>query len=187
MPFTAQAGLQGIRRPGPPEKPKHLRSSSHGFPIPSKGTATYLAAASVCAVRSTSAAPPLRFGPLQRFSTGGSGIVRQGCLPWLACVFRFSQPPDAFIRPSAHWPCFMPDPLMGFTLQSFPPPAQPYAVSGAVPLMTFSPPAKPHGRTAASRTEARQANGTALRETRKASLVSRVLLHARVRHLAAVV
>jgi len=36
-----------------------------------------------------------------------------------------------FVPLRACWPCFMPDPLMGFTLQSFVPPAQPYAVSGA--------------------------------------------------------
>jgi hypothetical protein len=31
----------------------------------------------------------------------------------------------------------MPDPLMGFTLQSFAPPVQPYTVSGAVALMSL--------------------------------------------------
>jgi hypothetical protein len=31
----------------------------------------------------------------------------------------------------------MPDPLMGFTLQSFAPLVQPYAVSGAVALMSL--------------------------------------------------
>jgi hypothetical protein len=36
-----------------------------------------------------------------------------------------------FVPLRACWPCFMPDPLMGFTLQSFPPPVQPYAVSDA--------------------------------------------------------
>jgi hypothetical protein len=37
--------------------------------------------------------------------------------------------------PRACWPCFMPDPLMGFALQSFAPPVQPYAVSDANALM----------------------------------------------------
>jgi len=45
--------------------------------------------------------------------------------------------------PRACRPCFMPDPLMGFALQSFPPPAQPYAVTGAAPLMALSSPAEP--------------------------------------------
>lgn len=40
-------------------------------------------------------------------------------------------------RPSASRPCFMPAPLMGFALQSFVPPVQPFAVSSAVPLLTF--------------------------------------------------
>jgi hypothetical protein len=31
----------------------------------------------------------------------------------------------------------MPDPLVGFTLQSFAPPVQPYAVSGAVALLSL--------------------------------------------------
>jgi hypothetical protein len=31
----------------------------------------------------------------------------------------------------------MPDPLMGFTLQSFSPPVQPYAVSSAVALLSL--------------------------------------------------
>jgi hypothetical protein len=33
----------------------------------------------------------------------------------------------------------MPDPFMGFTLQSVAPSAQPYAVSDAAPLMTLGP------------------------------------------------
>jgi hypothetical protein len=42
--------------------------------------------------------------------------------------------------PRACRPCFMPDPLLGSTLQSFFPPAQPYAVSSASPLLAFEPP-----------------------------------------------
>jgi hypothetical protein len=48
-----------------------------------------------------------------------------------------------FDPPHACWPCFMPDPLMGFALQSFPPPAQPFAVSSAVSLLPFKTPATP--------------------------------------------
>jgi hypothetical protein len=40
----------------------------------------------------------------------------------------------------------MPDPLMGFALQSFPPLAQSYAVTSTAPLLTLGPPAKPHDR-----------------------------------------
>jgi hypothetical protein len=46
--------------------------------------------------------------------------------------------------PRACWPCFMPDPLMGFALQSFAPPAQPYAVSGAAALLTLEWTRTPH-------------------------------------------
>lgn len=37
--------------------------------------------------------------------------------------------------PRVYWPFFMPDPLMGFPLQSFTPPAQPYTVSDTAPLL----------------------------------------------------
>jgi hypothetical protein len=39
---------------------------------------------------------------------------------------------------------------MGFTLQSIPPPAQPYAVSSACALLSFSPPAKSRDRDVAT-------------------------------------
>jgi len=42
--------------------------------------------------------------------------------------------------PRACRPCFMPDPLLGSTLQSFVPPAQAYVVPNAVPLLAFEPP-----------------------------------------------
>jgi len=44
------------------------------------------------------------------------------------------------LPPRACRPCFMPDPLLGSTLQSFIPPAQPYVVPNAVPLLAFDPP-----------------------------------------------
>jgi hypothetical protein len=66
-----------------------------------------------------------------------------------------------FCPPRACWPYFMPDPLMGFTLQSVPPLARPYAVSGAIPLMTLGPPAKPRDRipTPLHRSAQEQRNG----------------------------
>jgi hypothetical protein len=42
--------------------------------------------------------------------------------------------------PRACRPCFMPDPLLGCTLQSLVPPAQPFVVPNAVPLLAFEPP-----------------------------------------------
>jgi hypothetical protein len=50
--------------------------------------------------------------------------------------------------PHACWPYFMPDPLMGFALQSFPPPAQPYAVSGASALLPLKTPRDPSRKPA---------------------------------------
>jgi hypothetical protein len=60
-----------------------------------------------------------------------------------ACVFRFSQPPDAFIRPFAYWPYFIPDPLMGFSLQSFTPFVQLDTVSDLDPLLSLAYPGFP--------------------------------------------
>jgi len=53
-----------------------------------------------------------------------------------ACAFRFSQPLDAFIRPSLP-ALFHAGSALGVTLQSFLPPAQQYAVPSAFPLVTF--------------------------------------------------
>jgi hypothetical protein len=66
-----------------------------------------------------------------------------------ACVYRFSQPPDAFLRPVPAGPYFRPDPLLGFSLQSLVPPAQPHAVSGAVALVSLGH--RPYPRPAPSR------------------------------------
>jgi hypothetical protein len=46
-----------------------------------------------------SAAPSLRFLPLQRFPTQGSGMNWSSLQNPTACTFRFSQPRGAFIRP----------------------------------------------------------------------------------------
>jgi len=46
-----------------------------------------------------SAAPPLRFRPLQRFPAQGSGMKWLDLPRPTASAFRFSQPPGAFIRP----------------------------------------------------------------------------------------
>jgi hypothetical protein len=42
-----------------------------------------------------------------------------------------------FHWPRACWPCFRPDPLLGFPLQSFLPLVQPYAVSSASTLLSL--------------------------------------------------
>jgi hypothetical protein len=55
----------------------------------------------------------------------------------LACACRFSQPLGAFIRPEPGGLVACRIRSWGCTLQSFAPPVQPYAVSGAPTLMTF--------------------------------------------------
>jgi hypothetical protein len=57
-----------------------------------------------------------------------------------ACAFRLSQPPGAFIRPEPAPALFHAGSALGVTLQSFVPPAQPCAVSSAIPLLAFQPP-----------------------------------------------
>jgi len=111
-----------------------------------------------------------------------------------ACVFRFSQPPDAFIRPCAYWPYFIPDPLMGFSLQSFTPSAQPKIVSDLDTLLSLAYPGFPsalallHYRTI-QRLTSENADPKMLQHYRRklpgpvANPAFRVLLHAKVCHL----
>jgi hypothetical protein len=81
----------------------------------------------------------------------------------------------------------MPDPLMGFALQSFSPPAQPYAVSGADPLLALGSLLQPHCRDGPCRTEARQRTEAVKCEARREAPDYRVLLSTGVRHRTAVV
>jgi hypothetical protein len=80
----------------------------------------------------------------------------------------------------------MPDPLMGFALQSFAPPVQPYAVSGVHALLSLersSDPPEDHRARRRRRNAAPELddphNGLAI-ETPPAF---RALLHTRVRHI----
>jgi hypothetical protein len=114
-----------------------------------------------------------------------AACVDRGCLSRPACASRFSQPPGAFNPPCACRPCFMPDPPSGFTLQSLAPPAQPYAVSGAAPLLTFlTSTGEPTTAPGCSRNRAK---GLAKREPRGAPRTSRVWHRARVRYRETVV
>jgi hypothetical protein len=88
-----------------------------------------------------------RLPPMRSLAPSASPRTKQRLFDWTslphrsACTFRFSQPHGASIRPvpgglvSCHirsWGC---------TLQSFAPPVQPYAVSGAHPaLLSFKRP-----------------------------------------------
>jgi hypothetical protein len=79
----------------------------------------------------------------------------------------------------------MPDPLMGFALQSVPPPVQPYAVSGAVALLSLGILlVLPERWSVVASTEApRQTSLRSNGRAAEASLAYRALLHTRVRHL----
>jgi hypothetical protein len=95
-----------------------------------------------------STAPPMRFAPLQRLPARGSSMTNRACLTRLTCARRFSRPLDAFICPVPAGLVSCRIRSWGCTLQSFVPPAQPYAVSDAVPLMSLGGPGLPARRRA---------------------------------------
>jgi hypothetical protein len=78
----------------------------------------------------------------------------------------------------------MPDPLLGFTLQSFAPPVQPYAVSGAVALLPLECPFDPSEPPVVVAAPKRCAGSAAVPNGRavETPLVYRALLHTKVRH-----
>jgi hypothetical protein len=82
--------------------------------------------------------PSLRFRPLQRVPTRKSSLVSlEGQLPTTLDTCRFSQPRGASLL-RVCCPYFRADPLVGFSLQSFVPLAQPYAVSSACALLSLA-------------------------------------------------
>jgi hypothetical protein len=58
----------------------------------------------------------------------------------IACASRFSQPPGAFVRPEPAGLVSCQIRSWGLALQSFAPPVQPFAVSGAVALLSLDHP-----------------------------------------------
>jgi hypothetical protein len=77
-----------------------------------------------------SSAPPMRFLPLQRLPAQDSGLSSREYHTRLPTPSGFLN--LLTLQPSrACRPCFMPNPLMGFALQSVAPLTQPYAVSSA--------------------------------------------------------
>jgi hypothetical protein len=102
-------------------------------------------------------APPMRsYAP-----TASPRTKQQPVWPGLphpvACALRFSQPPDAFVRPVPGGPVSCRIRSWGSALQSFAPPAQPYAVSSATTLLalngseTISTPGRPRSTRRAAR------------------------------------
>lgn len=76
-------------------------------------------------VSSPSAFSPLRAADLVGFASPNHLRLQVFTTSW------------RLLPPRACRPYFMPDPLLGFSLQSFHPPAQPYAVSSATTLVTL--------------------------------------------------
>jgi hypothetical protein len=136
------AGLQGLRSLRRPwSLVKATAESSHGL----TPFCRVLQAPSRLAVPNPSEegrndkAPPVRSLPLQRLPAQGSGILT-GLPKPAACACRFSQPLGAFIRPEPGGLVSCRIRSWGCTLQSFAPPVQPYAVSGAFALLSFALP-----------------------------------------------
>ena len=79
----------------------------------------------------------------------------------------------------------MPDPLLGFALQSFAPLVQPSAVSSACALLTFrDPSSQPENQHFVASAEApRQSRRLPLWEGPQSRLAFKALLHTRVRHI----
>jgi len=119
-------------------------NTSHGLALPYRvQPSVEPQPASLALTKDQQTAPSMRFEPLQRLPSQGSGLQSNGFTspePERLQVFSTSR---RLLPPRDCWPCFMPDPLMGFALQSVAPPAQPCAVPDAATLMTFATPNRP--------------------------------------------
>jgi hypothetical protein len=141
-PLTRQAGLQGCRRQRPPARSKcPSPASSHGlarsFRVLRASSRRFAAAPS--RARSDVAAPPMRFAPLQRLPARSSSFVAGFASPDRLRPQVFSTSRRLSIRrePAGLVSCRIRS--WGCALQSFPPTAWPYAVSGADPLVVLVP------------------------------------------------
>jgi hypothetical protein len=140
--------------------------------------------------RSEPSAPPVRFFPLQRFPIWSSGTNKWSSFPRSAGlrlqVFSTSW---RIHPPQTYWPCLMPDPPLGFALQSIAPPVQPHAVSGAVALLSLEcrfDSSEP--TTVVTSAEAlRRTAAVPCGRTVQTPLAYRALLHTKVRHFVAAV
>jgi len=119
-------GLRLLFRGSPSTEPPHR---DLGFPKPRHPAFT----------ARHSAAPPLRFRPLQRFPARSSGLLVEFAWPdrLRLQVFATSW---RIHPPRACRPCFMPDPLLGPPFRALFLPCSRTPFSGAVPLVAFQPP-----------------------------------------------
>jgi hypothetical protein len=116
----AAAGLQGLHVNRPPmplakatmESSLGLVRSFRVLPSSSGRCSFALARAETLATTKIAAAPPMRFAPLQRLPTRGSGLMTGFASPGRLRLQVFSTS-WRLDPPRACRPCFMPDPLMG--------------------------------------------------------------------------
>jgi len=148
-PCPLQAGLQGLHATGSRKTIDLFSGSSHGLRLPFRGCPSteplhrvlgFPRNSTLRLAERHSAAPPLRSRPLQRLPARSSGMNLVGPASPNRLRLQVFTTSWRVHPPRACRPCFMPDPLLGSTLQSLFPPAQPYAVSSAVPLLAFEPP-----------------------------------------------
>jgi hypothetical protein len=91
--------------------------------------------------RDASSAPPVEsLAPSVSPHMGQRPFPDPGLHGRSICTSRFSQPPGAFIRPTSAGLVSCRIHAWGFTLQSFPPLVQPYAVSDALALLSLRRP-----------------------------------------------
>jgi hypothetical protein len=133
MSLPRRAGLRGLRRIRHSEEVrKRPRKPLLGFHSPSevgRASSRYVRAAPEAR---TIGSPSHGIWTPTAYAHAGKRLSSvRACLARTTNAFRFSQPRGA-LPPRASRPYFIPAPLMGFALQSFAPPAQPYAVSGAL-------------------------------------------------------
>lgn len=124
-PWLRRAGLQGLHTRSLPMASTSLATPETLSWTSNSPSGTHQAwsrpiectteAAHPGARRGRHGSPLLRFGPLQRFASRGQRLWWRAFHNPSACAFRFSQPPDALIRPATCQPCFMLVPLLGFS------------------------------------------------------------------------
>jgi len=180
----AFAGLQGLHFVRFREKPKPIPEPLVNFRSPtenSQASSDRLCTGDYSLVPAT--VPSLEFLPLQRFPTCGSGFRGRPVPEPTACALGFSQPLDAFIRPTLTGPVSCRIRSWGSPYKAFLLSRSLHAVSGARALMPFEHAPEPSRAITMSR--APKCRATTTSHNGKAPgtpLDFKALLHTKVRH-----
>jgi hypothetical protein len=145
-PLQFPAGLQGFRDLDLPRKcevPSVILSWASTL---LQSPPTRRAAAPADAKTPATAAPPLRFSPLQRLPVQGSDLLLTPAGLSVG-TFRFSQPLGALFRPAPADHLSGQIRSWGYPLQSLSPLAKPYTISDAAALWPLGPSPRPRIQT----------------------------------------